>query len=82
MLAAPLLTECTHVDPTPLPCTHESMSGDRQKTDARNDSGGNGSWIAHEIARGLVFVAPCNFGSAHGTRRPAFKVTGPKTHIV
>jgi len=39
------------------------MSGDRQKTDARNHCGGNGSCIAHEIARGLVFVAPCKFGS-------------------
>jgi len=39
------------------------MSGDRQKTDARNDRGGNGSCIAPEIARGLVFVAPCKFVS-------------------
>ena len=69
LLAAPLLAECTHVDPTPLPCPHTSLSGDRQKTDARDDSGGNGSCIAHEIARGRLFVAPCNFGAWCGGGR-------------
>jgi hypothetical protein len=39
------------------------MPGERQKADARNDVGGDDHERAHEIVRGLVFVAPCKFGS-------------------
>jgi hypothetical protein len=67
LLAAPLLADCTHVDPTLPPCTCKSMSGERQKAEARNDVGGNDRDMAHEIARGLVFVAPCKFGSRRDT---------------
>src|SRR6185503_13069497 len=47
LFAAPLLAECSDVDPTPLSRSHKSMSGDRQKTDARDDGGGYRSCVAH-----------------------------------
>jgi hypothetical protein len=48
LFTAPPLAEYTHVDPTLLPCPHKSMSGERQKTNARNSGDGNGNRIAHE----------------------------------